>query len=176
MDDRDLTDSPAVLEAVRRARQAYLDEAHAYGCAETTFAVLVRAYGLQDVPDTGPAMALNGGIAWTGGPCGAVTGAALAVGMLASSRIPDHGDAKRAARELVAGLLRGFELEFGALACRDLIGMDLRVPGAHAAFLAGEMWREVCMRQIEWTVRQIAPLAEPAAWDAALAELATEAG
>lgn len=161
-----------VLDAVRQARKAYLDEHHVYGCAETTFVVLKQCFGLDEPPDSSAAMALNGGIAWTGGPCGAVTGAALAIGILAGRRTPDHGEAKRAARELVAELMGGFELEFGSLACRDLVGVDLRAPGAHQAFLAGGTWREACMRQIEWVVRQVAPLAEPSAWDAALAAIA----
>ena len=158
-------------EAVRIARSYYLDDRHVYGCAETTFVVLKGAYGLDDPMDSAAAMALNGGIAYGGGACGAVTGAALAIGILAERRIEDHGQAKRAARELTARLMDEFLAAHGALDCRDLIGYDLRAPGAHDAFIAGGTWREGCMRQIEFVVRTMAPLADEAAWAAALRTL-----
>ena len=43
--------------------------------------VLKAAYGLDDPMDPAAAVALNGGVAYSGGLCGAITGAALAVGM-----------------------------------------------------------------------------------------------
>ena len=73
-------------EAVSMARERYLDDRHAYGCAETVFTVLKSAYGLPDEADPSAASALNGGIAYSGGTCGALTGAALAVGLLAERR------------------------------------------------------------------------------------------
>jgi C_GCAxxG_C_C family probable redox protein len=158
-------------EAVGIARSYYLDDRHVYGCAETTFVVLKGAYGLEDPMDSAAAMALNGGIAYGGGACGAVTGAALAIGILAERRIEDHGQAKRAARELTSRLMDAFRAEHGALDCRDLIGYDLRAPGAHDAFIAGGTWREGCMRQIEFVIRNMAPLADEATWAAALRAL-----
>ena len=116
-------------------------------------------------------MALNGGIAYSGGACGAITGAALAVGMLAERRIDDHRAAKRVARELVAGLMDDFLAEHGALDCRDLIGYDLRAPGQHDAFIAAGAWRERCMRQVEFAVTRMAPLADEDAWAAAVRDL-----
>lgn len=153
------------------AREAYLDERHPYGCAETTFLVLKTAYGLDDPADTSAAMALNGGVAYSGGLCGAITGAALAVGMLAERRMDDHIRAKRVARELVAGALETFRQEHGAVDCRALIGYDLRSPGGHEAFLASGIWRDGCLRQIETVVRQLAGLAEPGAWERAVQEI-----
>jgi len=163
--------TPAGLDAVRLARAHYLDERHLFGCAETVFIVLKGAYGLDDPMDSSAAMALNGGIAYGGGACGAVTGAALAIGILAERRIEDHGMAKRAARELTARLMDEFRVAHGALDCRDLIGYDLRAPGAHDAFIAGGTWRDGCMRQIEFVVRKMAPLADEATWAAALLAL-----
>jgi C_GCAxxG_C_C family probable redox protein len=153
------------------ARAYFLDERNQFGCAEATFIVLKGAYGLDDPMDAGAAMALNGGIAYSGGACGAITGAALAVGMLAERRIDDHREAKRVARDLVAGLMDDFRAEHGALDCRDLTGFDLRAPGQHDAFLAAGVWRERCMRQVEFAVTRMAPLADEEAWAAAVWKL-----
>lgn len=153
--------------AGRRARELYLDDANVHGCAETAFVVLKEAFGLPDAADSSAAMALNGGVAYSGATCGAVTGAAMALGQLAASRIGDHREAKRAARELTADLLVAFEAEFGASTCRALTGVDLRAEAGHRAFIEGGAWRDGCMRQLELAVTRLAPLADPNAWDAA---------
>jgi C_GCAxxG_C_C family probable redox protein len=151
-----------------RARGLFLGDRHTHGCAETVFVVLKEASGLPDAADSSAAMALNGGLAYSGGTCGAVTGAALAVGLLAGRRIPDHVAAKRAARLVTADLLAAFEADFGTSACRELIGMDLRTDEGHRAFIESGIWRDRCLRQVEMAVTRLAPLADEAAWGAAV--------
>ncbi len=163
---------PAVVDdAVAMARRLFLESDNEYGCAETTFLVLTTAFGLEDVSDPSTAMALNGGVAYWGGICGAVSGAALAVGLLAGRRMGEHRAAKRVARGLIDDLMGDFRSTYGAVDCRDLIGLDLRAPGAHDAFLAAGTWRDRCMAQIEFTLVRVAPLAEDAAWDRAVARI-----
>ncbi|MFH0751546.1 MAG: C-GCAxxG-C-C family protein [Chloroflexota bacterium] len=161
----------AETDAVAVARACFLDDRNEFGCAETTFIVLKGAYGLDDPMDASAAIALNGGVAWSGGACSAITGAALAVGMLAERRIGDHRAAKGVARRLIARLMDDFRAEHGAVDCRDLTGYDLRVPGQHEAFIAGGTWRERCMRQIEFAVTRMALLADQGAWEAAVRDL-----
>jgi len=157
--------------AIEQARTLFLDDRNIFGCAETTFVALKGAFGLPDAPDSSAAMALNGGIAYSGGMCGAICGAAMAVGLLAERRIPDHREAKRAARRITARLMDAFAAEHGAVDCRELLGMDLRTEEGHAAFIDSGIWRDRCMRQIEFSIRRLAELAGEAAWDEALREL-----
>jgi C_GCAxxG_C_C family probable redox protein len=159
------------MDVVEIARAYYLDDRNQFGCAETTFIVLKGAFGLDDPMDSSAAMALNGGVAYSGGMCGAVSGAALAVGMLAEQRIADHREAKRVARELVARLMDDFRAQHGSVDCRDLIGIDLRAPGGHERFIESGTWRDGCMRQIEFAVSRMAPLVEDEAWERAVREL-----
>jgi C_GCAxxG_C_C family probable redox protein len=159
-------------EAIEQARSLFLDRRNIHGCAETVFVVLKTVYGLDDPADSSAAMALNGGVAYGGGPCGAISGAALAVGLLAGRRIADHREAKAAARELVAGLMDDFREAYDTVDCRDLIGIDLRAPGAHDAFIRSLAWRDRCMPQIEFAITRLASLGDPAAWDAAVARIA----
>jgi C_GCAxxG_C_C family probable redox protein len=145
--------------AVARARALFLDDEHLHGCAETTFVVLKEAFGLPDAEDSSAAMALNGGVAYSGGVCGAVTGSAMAVGQLVASRVTEHAEAKRIARAITARLMDDFEAEFGAFDCRALLGRDIRTPEAHRAFIESGAWRTICMGQIEFAVRRVATLA-----------------
>ncbi len=150
------------MDALSRARSLFLDDARAHGCAEATMVALKHAFRLPQPDDAAPAMALNGGIAHSGATCGALTGAALAVGMLAGRRIDDHEAAKQAARATVAEVIDAFQEEFGATNCRALTGLDLRAPGVHQAFIAEGTWRTACMRQIAFVIDRLAPLAEHA--------------
>jgi hypothetical protein len=91
-------------QEVRRAvSETFVNDATTYGCAETSYIVLKDAYGLPNPHDSGPAMALNGGVAYQGGICGALSGAALAVGQLAAARIPDHATASCSSSSMTSG-------------------------------------------------------------------------
>jgi len=143
-------------QAAERARGLFLDDSNGLVCAETAFVVLKAAYGLPEASDPSAAMVLNGGLAYGGGTCGALTGAAVATGLLAARRSADHAEAKRAAREAVAAVMDGFRDRFGALDCRTLTGRDIRNPEAHRAFVEDGEWRVSCMAQLEFVVRALA--------------------
>lgn len=153
-------------DAISQARELFLTEENEHGCAETTYIVLKRAFDLPDADDSSAAMALNGGVAYGGGVCGAISGAALAVGQLAGRSIPDHNEAKTAARELVMDLMDRFETEFGSTTCRGLLGLDLRKPGEHDRFIESGIWQTKCMAQIEFAVQHLAELDSVSDWGA----------
>lgn len=150
-------------EAAARARSLFLDESNSFGCAETTFMVLKEAFELPGATDPSAAMALNGGVANGGGVCGAITGAALAVGLLAARRFGDHSRAKNAAREAIAGVMDGFWDRFGAVDCRTLVG-EIRTPEQHQAFINSGIWQEACMSQVEFVVRALVSLPAEGEW------------
>ncbi len=92
------------------------------------------------------AMALNGGLAGSGGACGAITGAALAVGQLAARQSHDHRAAKSAARQVIAQLMVDFTTRFGSTACRELTGVNLDTEAGHRQFIESGVWRDGCPR------------------------------
>jgi C_GCAxxG_C_C family probable redox protein len=142
-------------DAIHKARAYFLRDDNLYGCAETTFMILKEVYDLPDPLDSSAAMALGGGVAYSGGVCGAILGAALAVGMLAERRIPDHKEAKRAARRVIAGYMEQFQAAFHSTNCRDLIELDIRDEQQHQRFIESGIWRSRCMAQIEFAVLQL---------------------
>jgi C_GCAxxG_C_C family probable redox protein len=154
----------------RAVRARFLAPGNRYGCAESVLLTLEEAFGL-DGDDGAAAMALNGGIAYSGATCGAITGAAVALGRLAASRIPDRARAKRVARELTAATLDAFEARFGASDCRTLTGIDLRAPGGHDAFIAAGTWRTSCLQGLQLVVERLAPLGDERVWSEAVAAI-----
>jgi C_GCAxxG_C_C family probable redox protein len=145
-------------ELRERARSLFLDDTNAFGCAETTVMTVAGAYGLPEAAGAPEAMALSGGVGYSGEICGALTGAAMAAALVASNLEPDRRAAKRQSQRATARLLEEFRAEFGAVTCRDLIGMDISTPEKHDAFIAGGSWRTVCMRQIEFAVSRLPSL------------------
>lgn len=157
--------------AAGSARGLFLRDDNLYGCAEATLVALQRCYGRDDADRSGVAMALNGGVAYSGGVCGAISGAAMAVGRLAEDRIADHAEAKRTARRLIQSLIDAFESEFGGRNCSDLIDYEISIPAQHDAFIESGVWRDTCMRQIEFSVARLGVLADRTAWDEAVRDL-----
>ena len=155
-------------EAIELARATFITEENTHGCAETALIVLQQAYGLPGAADSSSAMALNGGVAWSGGPCGAITGAAMAVGRLSAQRIDDHKEAKRAARAIIARLMSEFRARYGHTDCSDLIGLDISTPEGHAAFIEGQVWHTVCIDQIEFVLRRLVALRDDEVWQSHL--------
>ena len=67
--------------------------------------------------------------------------------------------------------MEDFGAEFGSTDCRDLIGMDLRTEEGHRSFIESGIWRDRCMRQIEFMVARLAPLSDEDTWDETLRAL-----
>jgi C_GCAxxG_C_C family probable redox protein len=152
-------------QAIERARSYFLTEENTYGCAETTYIVLQEVFGLSNATDSSPAMVLNGGVAWRGGICGAISGAALAVGRLAEQRVTGHKDAKRIARCIVDRFIDEFQAARGSADCRDLIGQGIHTEEQHTQFIESGIWRDVCMRQIEFAIHRLFAFHDEQVWN-----------
>ena len=164
-------DNPETGTAIELARNLFLRDDNNYGCAESAMVALQELYGLPDAGDSSAAMVLNGGVAYSGGMCGAISGAALAVGKLAGERIADHREAKRTARKLIQLVLAEFEAEFGSHNCSDLIDYEISIPAEHDAFIESGVWRDGCMKQIEFSVARLHALADETVWTETIAAL-----
>lgn len=122
--------------------------------AMVRFALLVLGYD-PDLTTIG--RYLGGGVAGMGEACGAITGAALALG------IRDHhlpGGAPQlepATSEQLQELVRRFADQFGARRCRELTGFDLSEPEGFEAFQRSDA-PERCGKYIGWMCDQLLPL------------------
>lgn len=159
-----------INDAIQKARDYFLRDDNQYGCAETAFITLKEAYGMPEAGDSSAAVALNGGVAYSGGICGALSGAALAVGLLTGKRVGDYKQAKRLARRLIARTMERFEAAHGSVNCRELTGLNFRDERQHRQFIESGIWRTACMQRIEFAVRELAVLADEDAWQWAIEE------
>ena len=92
-------------ELIERTRSLFLRDDNTYGCAEVALVALSECWSLPEWADSSAAMALNGGVAYSGGTGGAIPRAAMAGGRLAGQRTTDHRQAKTNPRAIIPGLV-----------------------------------------------------------------------
>jgi len=155
----------ATTEPQKKAREFFLRDDNMFGCAESTYITLKTLYGLPNPTHSAAAMALNGGIAYSGSTCGAITGAAMAVGELAESRLNNHKTAKTVARRIIMRILAAFRDKYVSEKCIDLIELDISKQEDHDAFIERGVWKTTCMGQIEYVVGELHRLADEDVWN-----------
>lgn len=101
-------------------------------CAESVVLAVAGAWKIESDLLPKIATAFCSGMARTGGQCGALSGAIMAVSMVTGRS--NAGQSLQDCYALVQQLLREFEREFGARNCSDLLGCDLGTPEGQAIF------------------------------------------
>jgi C_GCAxxG_C_C family probable redox protein len=101
-------------------------------CAESVAVALARAQGMETPLLPALATGLCGGMGHTGGPCGALTGAVLGLGLAFGRDGP--GQAAAPTYAAVNTLVERFRAEFGASSCTALLGCDLGTPEGRQTF------------------------------------------
>lgn len=95
---------------------------------------------------------MGGGIGRSGLTCGALVGAAMAIGVRLGrlSAAGDREPSYDAARHLVSG----FQERFGSTGCRELTGIDLTTPRGRQSW-ADQGMQQTCGRFVEWAVGEV---------------------
>jgi C_GCAxxG_C_C family probable redox protein len=121
-----------IEETAQRARALF--ETSGYSCAESLLLAIAESQGIQSDLFPQIASGLCGGMSRTGGPCGAVTGAILGLGLIAGVHQPgaDHTPTY----EITQRFLKAFKERFGSIQCPDLTSCDLGTPEGRARFKA----------------------------------------
>jgi C_GCAxxG_C_C family probable redox protein len=110
-----------------------------WSCAESVVAELAQRQGIES--DLLPAIATGfcGGVSRTGGMCGAVSGAVMAIGLVNGRR--SAADSREATYSAVQALVDGFAKQFGSIACPELLGLHLGADEGRAEFGARGLMR-----------------------------------
>lgn len=120
----------AFVAEVRRLTEEGLDSG--MFCAEAVVSALARAQGIDSGLVPKMATAFCSGMSRTRGPCGALVGAVMGLGLsLGRSDPRQPTDAAYAATH---ELVRTFEREFGARDCDRLLGCDVGTSAGQATF------------------------------------------
>ena len=132
------------MERVQRAEQLFHEGRN---CAQSVFGAFAGEYGLDDGTAARIACGLGGGVGRTRETCGAVTGAALVLGLR-------FGADKAAVYPQVQEFCRRFKEECGSVVCRELLeGTGATEGGAPEERTEGYYRRRPCVELVKTAVR-----------------------
>ena len=118
--------------------------------------MLQAYYGLEEDDLWQVATGLGAGISRRGFTCGAVTGAALACGLVTAQQRGSTKEDRRGLREetysRVQELTRRFEARFGTVECRAMTGCDFLTPEGQVAFKKNRGMELVCRPAVRLAV------------------------
>ncbi len=121
-------------EAATRSRELF---SSGFYCAESVLLAIAENRHIQS--DLIPRIATGfcSGMARTGGQCGAVSGAIMALGLLRGRQSP--AEAVDGTYAVVRDLMRQFAERFGSTNCRTLLGCDLDTAEGQQTFIANQL-------------------------------------
>ncbi len=124
--ERGLRHSIVMEKAADNAEEYFIEQK--YNCAEATLLALCRAWGISSDAVPHIATGFGGGVGRHGLICGALAGAAMAIGLRFGSPDPAEAEKRKLITNSVSQLIERFRDSFGDAECRELIGCDLSTP------------------------------------------------
>jgi len=120
---------------------------------------LWEAYGLKNEDFLWAGTVFRGGIAGQQqAPCGAVSASALALGLHHRCSTADKNkaeQARNAACEDAAELLKSFEDKFGAVSCIGLLGVDFKDEEAMKQARESGIFERKCQKQVQFAIEKL---------------------
>ena len=107
-----------------------------FSCSQAVLAAFGPGEGLDADLSLKVACAFGGGMASTGGVCGAVTGGLLVIGLKHGRCRAEDLPAKDRTYALGRQFMGEYRDRHGSLICRELLGFDLGTPEGKARFAA----------------------------------------
>jgi C_GCAxxG_C_C family probable redox protein len=111
-------------------------------CAQAILTVFGEPYGLDTEMAAKLGRPLGGGIGHLAKTCGALTAAALVLGMAKDGR--DEGEARKASHSCVQDLFKRFAAFHGTTECKELLGADMSTEEGLKKVQEEKLVRKVC--------------------------------
>ena len=135
-----------------RAEKAADTFARGYNCAQAVLSAFCEDDGLDVSIAFKLANGLGGGLR-CGEVCGAVSGAILALGLKCGFYIENDLDQKNFCNAKTYEYIEKFSEGRGSILCRDLLGVDVRVPEDHRKPETRQAHQAVCSDVIKEAVK-----------------------
>ena len=136
--------------------------AQGYSCSQSVAATFAADFGVDQATMLRIAGPFGGGVARTGGACGALGGALMILGLKYASAQPDP-TAKERTYQIAREFVEEFRARNGATDCRDLLGRDIGTPEGRQAIRESGVSKAVCPRLVESAVEMLEELLREAA-------------
>lgn len=104
-----------------------------FNCSQAVLTAFVNIAGIDEKTALKVASGFGGGIGCTGGTCGALAGAVMAMGLRYGTADAADKTTKFEVYRKVRLLTEEYKLRAGSTICRDLIGFDMSTPEGRLA-------------------------------------------
>jgi len=123
-----------------------------FNCSQAVLAVFAEEFGLEGSAALRLACGFGGGMRM-GGPCGAVSGACMAIGLKYGKSKADDNESRDRTYALVRQLAARFRSLHGTVLCRDLIGCDISTPQGYEEAKQKGVFLDICPRLVADAVK-----------------------
>ena len=145
------------LEPAERAQALF---AAGYNCSQAVLQTFARRFELGQVPAARIATAFGAGIAFQGMQCGAVSGALMVLGLQYGNADGEDQPAKVQTYGLAGKFIQEFKRRHQTTICRELIGIDLGVPGEFERAREIGVFDTTCPLFVRSAVEIVTPMLE----------------
>ena len=137
---------------ISREEKAVKLFANGYNCAQAVLGAFCEKDGLDINTAFKLANGFGGGVR-CGEICGAVSGAAMAIGLKCGFFIEKDFKQKGYCNKKTFEFMEKFKEENGSFICRDLLGIDIRCPDDHNTPVSKEAHKTVCPKLVACAVK-----------------------
>ena len=126
------------------AEKAVADFKQGFTCSQAVLAAFSDRFGLDREKALRIAGGFGGGIGRMAGPCGAVTGAVMVLGLKYSATRGDDRETKEKTHMMVREFVRRFTERHESMVCKDLLGCDISTPEGFKAAHDRDIIKTIC--------------------------------
>ncbi len=119
-----------------------------FTCSQAVFSSYADLIGVDKDLSLRVAAALGGGVGRSGGPCGALCGALLLVGMKFGQVRDGDKESKARCYDVAKDVIGRFRGSLGKIDCRDILGCDIGTPEGRAMAKEKGLLTTVCPRAV----------------------------
>ena len=120
-----------------------------FSCSQAVFSAYAEDYGMDQQAALRVAGAFGGGLARSGGPCGAMSGALMVIGLEHGMVSADAPQAKEHTYRVAQEFVERFRAANGAVDCRELLGHDMSTPEGRQAIKETGVTKAICPKLVQ---------------------------
>jgi C_GCAxxG_C_C family probable redox protein len=118
-------------------------------CSQSVLSVFSESMGLAEETALKIACPFGGGLSRLGEICGAVSGAAMVIGLKYGRVNPEDEEALEQTDALVCDFVNRFRSRHSSILCRDLIECDIDTPETHQKAKDSGVFETVCTQLVK---------------------------
>ena len=120
-----------------------------FNCAQSIFGTYATHHGLDRDKALKISSGFGGGMALSGGTCGAVTGALMVIGLKNGMGSNKDTEATKKTYQIINEFSNQFQEKNGSMICKEILGCDINTPEGMDYFEQNELFGKKCLQCVK---------------------------